>query len=45
MAQQVVSVANEPKRLVLVPGLKHNDMLEGRAADYLAPVIEFIQDN
>src|SRR4030042_117849 len=45
MAKQVVSVANAPKRLVLVPGLKHNDMLEGRAADYLAPVIEFMQDN
>ncbi len=45
MAQQVLSVANEPKRLVFVPGLKHNDMLEGRAAEYLAPVIEFMQDN
>jgi alpha-beta hydrolase superfamily lysophospholipase len=44
MSKQVVSLANEPKRLVLVPGLKHNDMLEGRAAEYLAPVIEFMQD-
>jgi alpha-beta hydrolase superfamily lysophospholipase len=45
MAQQVYAVANEPKHLVLVPGLKHNDMLEGKAAEYLAPVIEFMKGN
>jgi uncharacterized protein len=45
MAQQVFEVANEPKKLVLVPGLQHNAMLEGGAADYLAPVIEFIKSN
>jgi alpha-beta hydrolase superfamily lysophospholipase len=45
MAQQVFEMANEPKRIVLVPGLKHNAMLEGGAADYLAPVIEFVKGN
>jgi alpha-beta hydrolase superfamily lysophospholipase len=45
MAQQVYTAANEPKRLVLLDGLKHNDTLEGKAADYFAPVIEFLKGN
>ena len=45
MAEQVYAAANEPKRLVLLDGLKHNDTLEGKAADYFAPVIEFLQRN
>lgn len=45
MAKQVFAAANEPKQLVLVSGLKHNDMLEGKAADYLAPVIEYVKAN
>lgn len=43
MAEHVYAAANEPKRFVLVPGLKHNAMLEGGAADYLAPVIDFVK--
>ncbi len=42
MAQELYANANEPKRLVLLDGLKHNDMLEGRHAEYLAPVIDFV---
>lgn len=45
MAQQVYAAANEPKQLVLLDGLKHNDTLEGKAADYFAPVIEFLKGN
>jgi len=45
MAQQVYAAANEPKHLVLLDGLKHNDTLEGKAADYFAPVIEFLKGN
>jgi len=45
MAQQVYAAASEPKRLVLLDGLKHNDTLEGKAADYFAPVIEFLKED
>ena len=45
MAQRVYAAANEPKSLVLLDGLKHNDTLEGKAADYFAPVIEFLKGN
>ncbi len=43
MVEELLANANEPKSLILLDGLKHNGMLEGRHADYLAPVIEFVQ--
>ncbi len=43
MAEKLFAAANEPKNLVLLHGLKHNDMLEGRHAEYLAPVIEYLR--
>jgi hypothetical protein len=45
MAQRVYAAANEPNRLVMLDGLKHNGMLEGQAVDYLAPIIEFMKAN
>jgi alpha-beta hydrolase superfamily lysophospholipase len=41
MPVMIHAAANEPKRLVLLEGLKHGDMLEGRANEYLAPVAEY----
>jgi len=45
MPQRLYAAANEPKSLVLLEGLKHNDMLEGKHAEYLAPVIQYIKAN
>lgn len=44
MAQRVHAAANEPKRLVLVDGVQHNGMLEGKAEAYLRPVIKFLNE-
>lgn len=43
MAEKLLAAANDPRNLVLVKGLKHNDMLEGRHAEYLAPVLEYLE--
>ncbi len=43
MAERVFRAANEPKRLVMLEGLKHNAMVHGHAAQYLAPVVEFVR--
>ncbi len=42
MAEKLLSAANDPKNLVLVHRLKHNDMLEGQHAAYLAPVLDYL---
>ncbi len=42
MAEKLHEAANDPKNLVLVHGLKHNDMLEGHHAAYLAPVLDYL---
>lgn len=44
MAERVFDAANEPKRLVMLEGLPHNGMVHGRAAEYLAPVVEFVRE-
>lgn len=43
MPQQLYAAANQPRTFVLLDGLKHNDMLEGRHAEYLAPVVEYLK--
>lgn len=45
MPQELYAAANEPKTLILLDGLKHNDMLEGRHAEYLGPIIEHLRGN
>jgi len=42
MPSKIYAAANEPKRLVLLQGLKHGDMLEGKAGEYLDPLVEFM---
>jgi hypothetical protein len=44
MAVRVFHAANEPKRLVMLEGLQHNGMVHGHAAEYLAPVVEFVRE-
>ena len=41
MPSKIYATANESKRLVVLKGLKHNDMLEGRAGEYLLSVVEY----
>jgi hypothetical protein len=43
MPKQLYAAANEPKALILLDGLKHNDMLEGKHAEYLAPIIHYMK--
>jgi len=45
MAERLLIAANEPKRLVMLAGLQHNGMVHGHAAEYLAPVVEFVREN
>jgi alpha-beta hydrolase superfamily lysophospholipase len=40
MAERLYAAAQEPKKLVLLDGLKHNDTLEGRAPEYLTPLVD-----
>jgi alpha-beta hydrolase superfamily lysophospholipase len=40
MPAKIYAAAAEPKRLVILEGLKHGDMLEGKAGEYLAPLVE-----
>ena len=42
MPTKIEAVASEPKRLVVLKDLKHNDMLEGKEGDYLSPVIDHL---
>ncbi len=42
MAHRLYAAAREPKRLVVVRGLRHNSTLEGQAAEYLSPALEFM---
>ncbi len=42
MAEKLLAAASGPANLVLVHGLKHNDMLEGMHQDYLAPLIDYL---
>ncbi len=42
MSERIYSAAREPKYLVLLHGLRHHDMLEGKEAQYLAPVADLI---
>jgi alpha-beta hydrolase superfamily lysophospholipase len=42
MASKIFAAVHEPKRLVVLKGLKHNDMLEGKTGEYLSPVVEYI---
>lgn len=42
MAEKLLAAANSPANLILVHGLRHNDMLEGRHQEYLAPLIEYL---
>jgi len=44
MAERVFDAANEPKRLVMLEGVPHNGMVHDRAAEYLAPVVEFMRE-
>ncbi len=43
MAEQLLAAANDPKGLVLVHGLQHGDMLEGGHAQYLEPIIAYLE--
>jgi len=43
MAERVFAAGNEPKRLFALRGLRHAGMVDGQAAEYLAPVFEFIE--
>lgn len=42
MAERVLAAANEPKRLVVLHGLRHSALVHGHAAEYLSPAIAFI---
>jgi len=42
MAEKIYAAANEPKYFSVLKGLKHNDTLEGQAATYLSPILEFL---
>jgi alpha-beta hydrolase superfamily lysophospholipase len=42
MAEKIYAAAHEPKQLVLLRGLKHNNTLEGKADAYLSPMLEFL---
>jgi alpha-beta hydrolase superfamily lysophospholipase len=40
MPSKIFAAAHEPKRLVVLQGLRHNDMLEGKEGELLSPVVE-----
>jgi alpha-beta hydrolase superfamily lysophospholipase len=42
MSERIYAAAREPKYLVLLHGLGHHDMLQGKEAQYLAPVADLI---
>jgi hypothetical protein len=42
MMEKIYAEANEPKRLVLLEGLAHGDLVDGKAGEYLAPVVEHV---
>lgn len=44
MAERMFDAANEPKRLVMLEGVRHNGMVHGHAPQYLAPVVEFVRE-
>jgi len=41
-SSKIYATAHEPKRLVVLNSLMHNDMLEGKEGEYLSPVVEYI---
>ncbi len=43
MAEKLFAAANDPKRLVMVHGLKHGDIVEQNFAGYLAPILESLK--
>jgi alpha-beta hydrolase superfamily lysophospholipase len=42
MSERIYLAAHEPKYLVLLHGLRHHDMLQGKEAEYLAPIADLI---
>ena len=40
MTEKIYAAANEPKRLIVLEGLAHGDLVDGKAGEYLAPVVE-----
>lgn len=45
MAEKIYTAAHEPKRLVVLEGLRHNDILEGKAGEFLYPVIDYLDSH
>jgi fermentation-respiration switch protein FrsA (DUF1100 family) len=39
MPERIYAAANDPRRLVMLKGIPHNGLVEGKAAEYLAPVV------
>jgi uncharacterized protein len=44
-SQKVFAAANEPKELWLIPGARHNDMMEVGGEEYRRRITEFFQKN
>jgi alpha-beta hydrolase superfamily lysophospholipase len=42
MSAKIHAAARSPKWLVLLQGLKHGDLVEGKAGEYLAPLIDLL---